>query len=103
MSEVGKFRLSVIGGMNIDGDDRIGAFLSGDPSALRGIAALFGDDVSIVAAHRITALEAQVAAADRLAEAWAEFDKPLLKFGSFNGMRKTARENVAAYRAAKGE
>jgi hypothetical protein len=56
-----------------------------------------------IRADRITALEAQVAAADRLAEAWAEFDKPLLKFGSFNGMRKAARENVAAYRAAKGE
>ncbi len=54
-------------------------------------------------ADRITALEAQIAAADRLADAWAEFDKPLLKFGSFNGMRKAARENVAAYRAAKGE
>ena len=52
---------------------------------------------------RIAALEAQVAAADRLAELWGEFDKPLLQFGSFGEMRKAARNALAAYRAAKGE
>ena len=52
---------------------------------------------------KIAALEAQVAAADRLAELWGEFDKPLLQFGSFGEMRKAARNALAAYRAAKGE
>jgi len=48
-------------------------------------------------------LEAQLAAADGLVEAWADFDKPLLRFGSFNEMRRTARTAIATYRAAKGE
>ena len=52
---------------------------------------------------KIAGLEVQVAAADRLAELWGEFDKPLLQFGSFGEMRKAARNALAAYRAAKGE
>lgn len=104
MGDHGKFRLTVIGGMNIDGTDSVGAFLSCDPSALRGIAALFGAEVSIVDAARITALEAQVAAADRLAEA-ADRAVEYIK-GPMDRWQPVVRQleaETAAFRAAKGE
>jgi len=60
-----------------------------------------GGQVEYVRADLFAALEAQIAAADRLAEAWADFDKPLLKFGSFPHCVEAARDALAAYRAAR--
>ena len=60
----GPFVLSIIGGMEIDGEERRGLFLSGDVQKLRGLGEFLGDDVYLsradIAADLLAALEAAV-------------------------------------------
>ena len=57
----GPFVLSIIGGMEIDGEERRGLFLSGDVQKLRGLGEFLGDDVYLsradIAADLLAALE----------------------------------------------
>ena len=56
-------RVTIVGGMEIDGANRVGVFLRGEVPALKGAAALFGEDVAILSALDVTKIEALVEAA----------------------------------------